>query len=172
MNSPSNPVYIGIGSNLEDREQLIAQSIRSLVSPEAGCRVSSLYASSAWQMDEGSPDFLNLVLSMETADTPLEFLQRLEQIERSLGRTNKGTWQSRLIDLDLLLYGQTHLQTDRLTLPHPGMTQRSFVLLPLEELAPNLIDPVSRRPFSSYITPQMRREATRIGRLEERYVIS
>ncbi len=101
-------------------------------------RHSSIYSSLPWG-DEDQPDFLNAVAELQTRSQPRELLTALKKIERSLGRTpSERRWGPRVIDLDLLLAGKTVMLSDELTLPHPRMHERAFVLLPLAELEPEL----------------------------------
>ena len=101
-------------------------------------RHSSVYSSLPWG-DEDQPDFLNAVAELQTRSQPRELLTALKTIERSLGRTpSERRWGPRVIDLDLLLAGKTVMLSDELTLPHPRMHERAFVLLPLAELEPEL----------------------------------
>lgn len=101
-------------------------------------RHSSIYSSLPWGEDD-QPDFLNSVAELQTRSQPRELLSALQKIERSLGRApSERRWGPRVIDLDLLLAGKTVMLSDELTLPHPRMHERAFVLLPLAELEPEL----------------------------------
>lgn len=112
-----------------------------------GCRVTALsgfYETSPVGMPAGTPSFYNGVARLETGLKPLELLRELQQIEREqFGRTASAQPQSRRMDLDLLLYGDEQLATAELTIPHPSMTKRRFVLLPLSEIAAELREPCS-----------------------------
>lgn len=135
--------YIGLGSNLDHPEQQIAQALNGLRALR-GCRLlrqSSLYRSAPWGLVE-QPSFVNAVAEIETALTPVELLDGLLALERAQGRDRSGVrWGPRRIDLDLLLHG-SHLSSDpQLELPHPRIAERSFVLVPLAELAPHLFIP-------------------------------
>lgn len=135
--------YIGLGSNLDHPEQQIAQALNGLRALR-GCRLlrqSSLYRSAPWGLVE-QPSFVNAVAEIETALAPVELLDGLLALERAQGRDRSGVrWGPRRIDLDLLLHG-SHLSSDpQLELPHPRIAERSFVLVPLAELAPHLFIP-------------------------------
>ncbi|HYU19982.1 MAG TPA: dihydropteroate synthase [Chloroflexota bacterium] len=136
------PVYLGLGANLSDRAANLAAAIHML-SERPGVRVirrSSLYETSPVGPD-GQPDFLNSVLEAETTLGPLDLLASLKQIERALGRQPGPRWGPRPIDLDILLFGERQISSPDLTVPHPRLWDRLFVLEPLAELAPDLPAP-------------------------------
>jgi 2-amino-4-hydroxy-6-hydroxymethyldihydropteridine diphosphokinase len=135
-------VYIGLGANLGDRKETIRAALDHL----AGADISVLRVSALRETDpvgyEEQPRFLNGVAEVETALEPLELLDRLLAVERELGRTREGPrFGPRTIDLDLLLYGDLVLRHPRLTIPHPRLAERGFVLEPLAELDPDLVVP-------------------------------
>lgn len=136
--------FIGLGSNLGDSErnlQLAAALVFSLKDVQPG-RISQTYYTEP-QGVKDQPWFANQVLQVYcTAHwSPVSFLQALFKIEACLGRTRNKTWEARHIDLDLLLFGQQVGVCTELTLPHPRMKQRAFVLVPLLEIAPELVLP-------------------------------
>lgn len=130
--------YIGVGSNLGDREKNITRSREQL--ERRGIRilrVSPLYESEAVKRPADQtdhPPYLNGVFEIETALSPEELLNQLEEVERHLGRISKGDWSPRTIDLDILLYGDCVVDTDRLKVPHPEIQHRWFVWKPLRDL--------------------------------------
>jgi 2-amino-4-hydroxy-6-hydroxymethyldihydropteridine diphosphokinase len=137
-------IYLSLGSNLGDRMQNLRQA-RELIERRAVDlpKVSKIYQSEAWGYSS-SNDFYNCCLSAISHLEPLELLDSLMKIESSLGRVRKGGgYSDRLIDIDLLFYGDTILEQPRLTLPHPAMATRRFVLLPLTDIAAELVHPVS-----------------------------
>lgn len=138
--------YIAIGSNLGDRELNLLLAVAELGKLN-GCRVtglSSFYETSPVGMAEDTPSFYNAVARIATSLPAEQLLQELLRIEREkFGRTSTGLVQSRRMDLDLLLYGDQQFTSDALCLPHPRMTGRRFVLVPLAEIAPELREPVS-----------------------------
>lgn len=135
--------YIGLGANLGDLVKTI-ESARSAVNRIAGVRelaFSSLYRSAPMGPAD-QPDYVNAVMAVETALEPLALLRELQVIEIAHGRMRKGErWGPRTLDLDLLLYGDETVVSDVLTVPHPGITYREFVLYPLAEIAPGLSIP-------------------------------
>ena len=131
-------VFVGLGANLGDLNQTLSQALARLAAlPQTRLQaVSSSYRSAPIEAD--GPDYLNAVACLETALAPLDLLDYLQDVERAHGRERPFFNAPRTLDLDLLIYGEQQLQTDRLTLPHPRLQQRAFVLLPLLELVPEL----------------------------------
>ena len=125
--------YVGLGSNLGDRRAMIAGALDRL-RPR---RVSSIVETEPWGVTD-QPRFLNAVAEIETDLAPGALLDRLLEIERDLGRVRTERWGPRSIDLDLLLYGDRQENTPSLTLPHPRLHERLFVLEGLAELCPDL----------------------------------
>ncbi len=135
--------FVGIGSNLNEPIQQIKDALE-LLDDLPGCHVtrrSSVYRSAPFGPVE-QPDFMNAVAELATA-VPAEFLLAcLQEIERALGRAPGGErWGPRAIDLDLLVYGDESIDLPDLQVPHPGISERNFVLLPLREIAPQLVIP-------------------------------
>ncbi|WP_295448502.1 2-amino-4-hydroxy-6-hydroxymethyldihydropteridine diphosphokinase [uncultured Thiodictyon sp.] len=130
--------YIGLGSNLDDPRAQLCRAIHELAGLP-GCTLrarSSLYATAPLG-PVAQPEFVNAVAVLTTKLTPLALLGALQGIERDHGRVRDGArWGPRTLDLDLLLYGDWQLQLPGLTLPHPEMARRAFVLVPLAEIAP------------------------------------
>ena len=140
-------VYLGLGSNLGDRGFYLQKAISSLPRPMITIEaISRIYETEPWGV-EGQPLYWNQVLEIETALEPLKLLHICQEIEQQLGRERKVHWGSRTIDIDLLIYDNIVIKTEELTLPHPFLEERAFVLIPLREIAPNLILP-SGRPIS------------------------
>jgi 2-amino-4-hydroxy-6-hydroxymethyldihydropteridine diphosphokinase/dihydropteroate synthase len=138
--------YLGLGSNLGDRRANLTAALARL--PAHGVRVArvSPVVESPALLPDGAPSewnqpFLNLVAECRTESSPEAVLDALKAIEAELGRTDRGRWAPRPIDLDLLLFGREKLATDRLKVPHPGITERAFVLAPLAALDPLLTIP-------------------------------
>ena len=135
-------VYIGIGSNLGDREGYIRKSLGLMNDfGIAVIRVSSIIETEPYGYTD-QPPFLNCVAHVETFYSPLHLLNALQLIEKTLGRKRSIRWGPRTIDLDILLYNSVVIDTPRLKIPHPDMVNRYFVLKPLSEIAPDLVHPV------------------------------
>jgi len=134
-------VFIGLGSNLGDQALTLRQALNALnVLPDTqAVAVSSAYRSAP--INAGGPDYLNAVASFDTALPPAELLAALQVIERAHGRERPFANAPRTLDLDLLLYGDLSLDSPNLSVPHPRLHQRAFVLLPLLEIAPTLAAP-------------------------------
>jgi 2-amino-4-hydroxy-6-hydroxymethyldihydropteridine diphosphokinase len=134
-------VYVGLGANLGDAHATLVHAIealRSLPSVRA-LRVSPFYRSAP--LNAGGPDFLNAVVEMRTDLLPEPLLDQLQAIEQVHGRERPYRNAPRTLDLDLLLYGDREIVSPRLTVPHPRMHERAFVLRPLADLAPGLVLP-------------------------------
>jgi len=135
--------FIGIGSNLDEPLRQVRNALDSL-DALPGCHVtrySSIYRSSPFGPVE-QPDFMNAVAELTTAVPAGNLLACLQEIERAQGRTHDGErWGPRIIDLDLLVYGEEEIDLPDLQVPHPGIGERNFVLLPLREIAPQLVIP-------------------------------
>lgn len=132
--------WVALGSNLDEPQKQVKAGLQALTTLHDTSRVrtSGLYRSSPWGMTD-QPDFINAVACLETGLEPLVLLHALQKMENAHGRRRDGPrWGPRTLDLDLLMYGQSVLHTDELELPHPRMSTRAFVLVPLAELAPEL----------------------------------
>ena len=134
--------YIGLGANLDDPAAQVSLAMDELAKlPESRLTArSSLYASAPIGY-EAQPDFINAAVEVETRLSPRALLSALLDIEHHHGRNRSFRNAPRTLDLDLLLYGRAHFHEEGLTLPHPRMHQRAFVLLPLHEIAPALTIP-------------------------------
>ncbi len=129
-----NQVFFGIGTNLGRREQNIRQALAGLAHFCQITAVSSLYETLPWGVT-AQPGFLNLCAAAMTELTPHTLLARLKQLEMAMGRQVTYRWGPRLIDIDILLYNDLIMHDDRLTIPHPRLPERAFVLTPLVEIA-------------------------------------
>lgn len=144
-------VYLGLGTNLGDKEANLRTAIYKL-QERIGKQVSlsSFYETAPWGF-ESDHSFLNAAIGLETILSPIEILHITQEIEKELGRTKKsvnGSYSDRLIDIDILLYDTLVLQTPELTIPHPLMTERDFVMKPLIEIAGNVIHPTLQKTLS------------------------
>lgn len=148
---PHSPVaaYIGLGSNLQSPFDQVCTAIDELgLLPQSHLLcTSSLYRSAAMVAagdNEAQPDYINAVALIETTLAPRELLQQLQQLEQEHRRVRERRWGPRTLDLDLLLYGDECINTTELVVPHPGLSQRNFVVIPLFEIAPDLRLPDNR----------------------------
>ncbi len=139
---PVRQAYVGIGSNQDDPAKQVDRAFRALEKlPRTALTArSSLFRSAPFGPVE-QPDFVNAVAYLETKLDAVELLQHLQAIERRHGRLRGERWGPRVIDLDLLVFADQVIDTDALSVPHPGIAERNFVLLPLQEIAPDLVIP-------------------------------
>lgn len=146
-------VYLSFGSNMGDREQQINDALNLLNTlPETKVtKISSLYETAPVGGVE-QDDFLNGVVALETNLSPIELLDGIQSIELKLNRVRKIHWGPRTIDLDIVLFGDLVMDSERLKVPHPFMHERSFVLIPLNEIAPQAIHPVLNKKISDIVT--------------------
>ena len=144
--------YIGFGSNIGDRLVHIQNAIQTLSKTEGITlqKISSLYKTDPVGY-EAQAQFLNGVAAIQTSLSPLSLLHTLKDIETAVGRQHRIRWGPREIDLDILIYGDLCLRTEKLILPHPEMHLRSFVLVPLAEIAPNLVHPVFQETIQTIL---------------------
>ena len=135
--------YIALGSNLGDRTAALRAALQ-LLDETGGVRVRRVSSFHETEPEGGppQPEFLNAVAEIETSLSPDILLERLQKIETQLGRVRTVRWGPRTIDLDILLFDDTVMKTPRLTIPHPLMHRRRFVLAPLCEIAPDVRHPV------------------------------
>jgi 2-amino-4-hydroxy-6-hydroxymethyldihydropteridine diphosphokinase len=141
--------YVGLGSNLGDRAGYLLLAVRGML--DAGLdviRLSSIYETEPVEYEQ-QPPFLNMVAELRgsTLPSPEQTLARLLRIEYALGRTRDIRMGPRTIDLDLLIFKDQHVETEFLTVPHPRLAARRFVLIPLNELVPGLVHPVLQKPI-------------------------
>ena len=136
--------YLGLGTNLGAREDNLKRASHLLTAPGPASiqliRSSSIYETAPWGY-ANQPQFLNCVLEVETGLSPNELLRFVKGLEADMGREPSPRYGPRIIDLDILLYGDQTVQQPDLQIPHPRLHQRAFVLIPLAELAPDLVHP-------------------------------
>lgn len=144
-------VYLSLGSNLGNREHYLQRATQRLADM-MGMKLlaeSSIYHSVPVDCDVEAPEFLNKVLKMECTLKPEQLLDNTERLEKFLGRTEKGFLSNRVIDIDIILFGDRTFKNERLEIPHPRMAGRQFVLIPLCEISPDITDPRSGKLFSA-----------------------
>lgn len=137
-------VYLSLGSNLGDRRGNLRNAIGRLLELGYVQEVSSLYETEPVELTD-QPWFLNCAVAVRTELIPREFLAGILAIERAMGRERTQPKGPRNIDIDILLYGAATINTPQLTVPHPAMAERRFVLEPLAEIAPDVKHPLSRK---------------------------
>ena len=135
-------VYLLLGSNLGNRKEILDNAIK-LLSQEIGVITSQSkdYETTPWGVTN-QPYFLNLAVSIQTRLEPLQILEITQNIENQLGRVRKEKWGARLIDIDILFYGNEIIDEPNLKIPHPLLQERDFALSPLAEIAPDFVHPV------------------------------
>ena len=143
--------YLALGTNIGNKRRNMITAA-ALLAERVGdvLALSGFYETEPWGF-QSENTFLNAALQLETSLSPLELLKATQQIEVEMGRTQKsnGTYHDRIIDIDILLYDDLILQTPELTLPHPLMQDRRFVMEPLLEIAPNVVHPVFKKTVVS-----------------------
>ena len=133
----THTAYLSLGTNLGDKEHNLLSAISEIERRIGPVRAQSAFLETEpWGFDSQNT-FLNAAIRIETKFSPLELLDETQQIERDLGRKHKsvnGQYHDRIIDIDILLYDDLHISTPRLTIPHPHMHERDFVIIPLKEI--------------------------------------
>lgn len=132
--------YLLLGSNMGDRKANFLIAIAHLSTWGKIMTVSSLYETKAWGKTD-QPDFLNQVVVLRTFLEPLDLLNRIMEIEHTMGRQRVGHWAPRIIDIDILIIDSQIIKSPALTVPHPQLINRRFALVPLAEVAPNIVHP-------------------------------
>ena len=159
-------VYLGLGSNLGDRKTNLEKALQLLGQRLTIRQVSSLYQTEPVGNKE-QPMFFNAVCRAETDLGPLQLLSLIKGIEAALGRVPSFAGGPRSIDVDILLYGDLSMETADLTIPHPRMAERAFVLIPLLELTPELVHPVSGESVKDLVVAvQGQQGVEKVGELE------
>ncbi len=150
---PDKTIYLSLGSNLGNRQLHLQRALTCLEQERIRVqRQSSIYETEPQDV-VNQPWFLNLVAECETQLFPLQLLKVLQRIEREVGRVREGAVRRgpRVIDIDILLFGQAVIHTPQLVIPHPRLTERRFVLEPLLEIAPEIRHPGTKQPLRKYL---------------------
>lgn len=160
-----NSVYILLGGNLGDRVDNL-RNARSYIEKEIGkiITTSSVYETASWGITD-QPDFLNQVLLVETTYSAEEIMNRILSIENKIGRVRTQKNASRIIDIDILFFNEENINEDDLTVPHPEIQNRKFVLIPLSEIAPDLIHPKLRLTVKELLSTS--KDNLEVKRVEE-----
>lgn len=141
-------VYLGLGTNIGDKPQNLTRAIEILSLALGPCIAKSSFIETEPWGFESTNSFLNCVVAFKTGKSPLLLLDITEEAERKLGRNTKstgGVYHDRVIDIDILLFGEETVNSERLTIPHPLMHKRDFVIKPLCEIAPDAMHPILRK---------------------------
>jgi 2-amino-4-hydroxy-6-hydroxymethyldihydropteridine diphosphokinase len=138
-------IFILLGSNLGDRQENLDRA-RHEISRSVGeiITTSSVYKTAAWG-NTHQPDFYNQVIEIRSAPDPGKLISDTQMIEQKMGRTREEKWGPRIIDIDILFYGDSVFSNENLTIPHPEISNRKFTLMPLAEVAPDFIHPVFKK---------------------------
>ena len=134
-------VFLALGTNIGDREANLCKARKALAPKVTIIKESPIYITPPWGFED-QPEFLNQVLEVRTKMRPGRLLAYLKRIEKKMGRLKTFRNGPRLIDLDILFYGQRVIERSKLRIPHPRLHERAFVLVPLEDIAPDFIHPV------------------------------
>lgn len=160
-----SPLFIALGTNLGDRVANLAEARRRISQHFPLIRTSHLYETPPWGITD-QPAFYNQIIETCTDTDPLDLLHLVKRMEVEMGRVPGLRYGPRLIDIDLLVYGERVLETADLSLPHPRLFERAFVLVPLAEIAPDLIPPTQTLSIAALCS---RLDTSGILRLEEPY---
>lgn len=156
----ADTVYLLLGSNLGDRKAFLDKARDRLAGIE-GLEIiaqSPVYVTEAKEMTGEAPSFLNQVVKAEYSFNPGELLTATESIEQEFGRTDKGDRKPRTIDIDILLFGDRTVESERLTIPHKRLLKRPFAMLPLLEIDPDIVHPVTGEPVSASLKESDRKD--------------
>jgi 2-amino-4-hydroxy-6-hydroxymethyldihydropteridine diphosphokinase len=158
-------VYLGLGTNLGERRKNLRRAVRGVAEFCAITAVSPIYQTPPWGVAE-QPPFLNLCLGGETTLAPHPLLAQLKAVEQALGREPTYRWGPRLIDVDLLFYADQIIKSERLRVPHPRLHERAFVLVPLADIAPDLVHPQLGRTAAELKTAVTTADIEQVGELD------
>jgi 2-amino-4-hydroxy-6-hydroxymethyldihydropteridine diphosphokinase len=145
------PIFLGLGTNLGDREANLRTAKGKLSSQVKIVKESPIYVTPPWGYED-QPDFLNQVIQVTTRLEPTQLLDYLKGIEDDMGRKATFRYGPRLIDLDILFYGQRVIREESLQIPHPRLHERAFVLVPLHDIAPDFVHPVLRETIRDLLS--------------------
>ncbi len=155
--------FVALGSNIGDRVGNIRKAIEFLKEKASVSNVSSMYETEPMYLVDQNW-FVNCVAKLETNLSPRELLHYLKDVERRMGRTEGVRYGPRIIDLDILFYGDEVIRQDDLEIPHPGISERNFVLVPLAEIEPDLVHPVYGKTSSKLVAElNSNKSVTKLG---------
>ena len=154
MSDNTHTVFLALGSNLGDKTRMLSLALEQIATHGGKIiKTSSIYETSPWGFNH-EESFYNLVTKIETTLTPSELLHQLLQIETQLGRIRNSSegYAARTIDIDILFFDNIILTENSLTIPHPHIEKRLFVLVPLNEIAPEFVHPISQKTIQTILT--------------------
>ena len=152
MNQSPASIFISLGSNLGEREKNLLDAIHLITKlPHTNSiHQSKMYVTAAWGKTD-QPDFINMVIEINSSLSPDELMNSLIHIEEEMGRVRNEHWGPRIIDLDILFYGNEIVNSPKLIIPHPELQNRNFVLVPLHEIASKFIHPVLKKSVAQLV---------------------
>ncbi|RJS61037.1 2-amino-4-hydroxy-6-hydroxymethyldihydropteridine diphosphokinase [Bacillus sp. PK3_68] len=159
----NNRAFLSLGTNIGDRLANLQMAIHLLHSQDVITieKLSSIYETEPVGYTD-QPAFLNMVIQISTSLSAEELLELCLSVEQKLGRVREFRWGPRIIDLDILLYNQDNIESEKLIVPHPRMHERAFVLVPLIEIDPTICFPGSDRPLEKVLSSMQEREGVRL----------
>lgn len=143
-------VYLGLGSNVGNRISFLSKALKELNNITSVGRISSVYETEPWGI-EGQNIFLNLVVEVEASLYPLELLEKIQTIEKKLGRKKDSHMKPRTMDIDILFYNGWSFENNVITIPHPELERRRFMLEPISEIAPMAVHPILGKTMISLL---------------------
>ncbi|MEM1505870.1 2-amino-4-hydroxy-6-hydroxymethyldihydropteridine diphosphokinase [Domibacillus sp. 8LH] len=162
--------YLSLGTNMGNREDQLREAVRQLQEQKSLrlLAVSSIYETDPVGFTD-QPSFLNIVVKLKTSMTPDELLAACQEIENKLGRERIVRWGPRTIDLDILLYNHDNIKSDSLIIPHPRMTERAFVLIPLAEIDTAITLPGTSLPLEQYVKNVQGKEGVKLWKTADAF---
>lgn len=158
-----NTAFIALGSNIGNRYEYLTKAIEKLAKQQ---KITIVNISSVYETDpvgyEEQDLFLNMVMEIQTDWSALELLDFCLKVELELGRKREIVWGPRTIDLDILLFNQENIKSEKLIIPHPRMLERNFVMIPLSEIKPDIIIPNTEKPLKVWIEELPNKEGVRV----------
>ncbi|WNS80787.1 2-amino-4-hydroxy-6-hydroxymethyldihydropteridine diphosphokinase [Domibacillus sp. DTU_2020_1001157_1_SI_ALB_TIR_016] len=162
--------YLSLGTNMGNREDQLKEAVRQLEEQKSLrlLAVSSIYETDPVGFTD-QPSFFNIVVKLKTSMTPDELLAACQEIENKLGRERIVRWGPRTIDLDILLYNHDNIKSDSLIIPHPRMTERAFVLIPLAEIDTAITLPGTSLPLEQYVKNVQGKEGVKLWKTADAF---